>query len=61
MLPKAARGTQKVQGTISFDPGTQLEKKLDFYEGIACFYIVPKFQEHPTKNDFILTYPRLPT
>jgi len=27
-LPKAARAARKVQGSITFDPGIQLEKEL---------------------------------
>jgi len=30
MLPEAAQAARKVQGNITFDPGTQLEKKIRF-------------------------------
>jgi len=35
MLFEGARVAWKVQGSITFDPGTYLEKKLDFHEEIT--------------------------
>jgi len=53
MLPEATQAAPKFQGNITFDPSTQLEKKLDFQQGGTCIHIVSKFHEHPTKHDFI--------
>jgi len=33
MLPNTTQAAYKVQGSITFDLGTRLEKKLDFQEG----------------------------
>jgi len=59
MLPKATWATWKVQGSIiNFWSKHPIRKKLDFHEGVTYFYIVSKFQEHPTKNDFHVHLPK---
>jgi hypothetical protein len=53
---KIARVARKVEGNITFDQGTQLEKKLVFDLGGTCLGMGSKLHEHPTKNDFVGTY-----
>jgi len=56
MLLEAARAVRKVQGIITFDLGTRLEKKLHTHLEGTCSHLVSKFGEHPAKIDFIGTY-----
>jgi len=56
MLPEAARATIKVQGSITFDPGTQSEKKLHSHLEGTDSHLVYKFCEHRIRIDFIGTY-----
>jgi len=56
MLPEATRANRKVLGSITFDPGTWLEKKLYSHLEGTCSHLVFKFCEHPTKIDSIGTY-----
>jgi len=58
MLPEVAQAISNIQGSITFDPSTQLEEKLDFHEGGTLLYSVSKFHEHLTKNEFVGTYSR---
>jgi len=53
MLPEAAR---KIQGSITFDLGTQLKKKLHSHLEGTCSHLVSKFSKHVAKIDFIGTY-----
>jgi len=57
MLPEAAQAVKKVQGSITFDPGSRSEKKLHSHLEGTCSHLVSKFREHLTKIDFIGTYP----
>jgi len=60
MLPevaKAARALKKIQGNITFDPSTQPGKNLHSNIGGTYLHLASKFHEHPTKIDFIGTYP----
>jgi len=44
MLPEAARAVRKIQGIITFDSGTQLEKKLHTYVGgVHVYTLCPNF------------------
>jgi len=56
MLPEAARAVRKVQGSITFDPSTRLEKKLHSHLEGTCSHLMSKFHEHLAKIDFIGTY-----
>jgi len=56
MLSETAQAVRKVQGSITFDLGSQLEKKLHSHLEGTCSHLLFKFHEHPTKIDFIGTY-----
>jgi len=56
MLSEVAQ-VRKIQGIITFDPGTRSEKKLHSHIGGTHLHLVSKFHEHLTKIDFIGTYP----